>query len=798
MASYDIIGHSPPRIDGIDKATGRAEFSGDIRLPGMLCGAILRSPHPHARLVKIDVSRAEKLPGVKAVITGKDTAGIRYGTLATMMLPADEHPLAEDRVRFVGAEVAALAAVDEETARQALELIAVEYELLPAVFNPDEALQADAPRLHEIDFSTVSGDPRHKNLSGRTFLEIGNVEQGFAAADYVREDEYQTQVTAHCALEPHLAVASYELSGKLNMWLSSMGVFYKRKALAAGLGLPTGQVRIHKTYVGGAFGGKIALYSYEFCAAMLSMRTGRPVQIGLSREEVFSTTRQRHPMNITVKTGVRKNGRILAQDIKVVADNGAYRSTGPLVVFLAHQFNTPVYRVPNYRYEGLAVYTNNPMRGPQRGHGAPQIRFAVDSQLDTISRQLGLDIAQVMLKNVRHKGEVLFNGDVLDSCGLEECVTRAASYPGWRNREDPSAPSPWTRGLRTSRSEKAARPGQDGGHRKGTGISLCCMFNGAPIYPFASAATVNLADDGGITLFTGTTEMGQGTETLMAQIAAEELGVPIGAVRVVSGDTELCPVDMGNYLSGGAFVTGNAVRAAAADARNQLLQVASRQLEAAAVDLVIKDGRIFVKGSPARSLSVSEAVLASLQKQDGNPVVGRGFVRSVPYAERYPDVSAGKGRYTNAYSFAAQVAEVDVDVETGRVRLLRADTIYDCGYPLNPALCVGQVQGCVSMAQGQGLTEEVILDRGRVLNPSFGAYGLPCALDAVGNRVDFVESIEPRGPYGAKEIGEGAVAGMMAAIGNAVYDAVGVRINTLPITAEKVLEALERSGKEPF
>lgn len=784
---YSTIGKPLPRVDGADKASGQGKFSVDVSLPGMLHAVFLRSPHPHARIKNLDTSRAERLPGVKAVITGRDTAGIRYSFVDTPRYPADETPLALNKVRYIGDEVAAVAAIDEDTAREALELITVDYDDLPAVFDAEDAMKPGAPIIHEEETEgssawedwgarrTATSLPEYKtmginNLSGRTFVADGDLEEGFRQADYIREDRFETKATAHCALEPHAAVASYEASGKMNIWLSSMSIFYKRFILAKALGLPITKVRIWKTYVGGAFGGKLDVFPYEFCAAFLSRKTGRPVKMEISREEVFATTRQRHPTVITAKTGVKRDGAIVAQDLRFIVDNGGYRGTGAVVIFLGHAFNSPVLRVPHYRYEGLSVYTNNPVRGPQRAHGTPQMRFAVDSQLDMIARDLGLDPVDILVKNAREVGEVLPNGDKLESCGLRECIEGAAAATQWKKIWAVPAPAKKKRGI---------------------GISVCAMFSGAPFYPFASAAVVKMNDDGRATLYAGHTEMGQGGDTMLSMIAAEELGLGLEDVDMVSGDTELCPIDMGNFLSGGTYVTGNAVRLAAIDARRQLFEAAADMLEANPEDLEARDKRIYVKGSPDRAVPVAQVAMASVQRHGGNPVIGRGFRKIVPGVDNYPSLAKAKGRFTNAYSFAAQVAEVEVDTETGEVVLVRATTHHDCGYALNPQIVEGQLDGCVSMGAGQALGEDIILTEGSLFNPSFLEYKLPVSLEAIPGYHEVVNTRDPGGPYGAKEVGEGAIAGILGAVANAVYDAVGVRITTLPITREKVLSGLK-------
>jgi len=792
VREYEIIGKPLPRVDGIEKATGQAKFTVDMAMPGMLHGKFLRSAYPHARILSINVEKAKRLSGVKAVITRDDVAGIRYAFVDTPRYPADETPLAVDKVRYIGDEVAAVAAIDLDTAEEAIRLIQVEYKPLTPVFDPEEAMKTGAPDIHEPfelgskteweDWGVHRGkralDWRDaKNLSGRTSVAIGDVERGFAQSDYVREDRFETKATAHCALEPHAALASFEPSGKLNMYLSSMGIFYKRFVLAKALGLPISQVRILKTYVGGAFGGKIDLFPYEFCAAFLSRMTGKPVRFELEREEVFTCTRQRHPTIVHIKTGVKKDGTILAQKIKFIADNGAYRGSGAIVVYLGHAFSIPVYSVPNYHYEGYSVYTNNPIRGPQRAHGSPQIRFAVDSQIEMIAEELGLDPLEIMLKNARKKDDILPNGDVLKSCGLSECLEKAAQASGWKEwRGD--------RAKRTQERESTSR------YKRGLGMSSCSMFSGAPFYPFASSAIVKLHDDGSVTLYTGATEMGQGSDTTMAQVAAQELGLQLEDIRVVSGDTELCPIDHGQFLSGGAFVTGNAVRLAAADAKSQLLKLAVEMLGVEEVTLEAKEKRFYVRGSPDKSISYSELIQLSVQRNNGNPIIGKGNMKAVQEAEFYPSLAKAKGHFTDAYGFAVQVAEVEVDTQTGLVRVNKTVTFHDCGFPLNLSIVEGQVHGNVSMGMGQALWEEILLEGGQIQNPSFLDYRAPLATETPSMISGMVETQDPGGPYGAKEVGEGSISGILAAIANAIYDAIGIRFTQLPITPEKVLEAL--------
>jgi len=794
MTEYAVIGKGLPRIDGMAKVTGQAKYSVDVKLSRQLHGKILRSPHAHARILSIDTRAAERLSGVKAVLTGTDVSHMRYAFVDTPRYPADGHPLAQDKVRYIGDEVAAVAAVDEDTALEALDLIRVDYELLPAVFTAEEAMEFDAPLIHDRDYAddsssawedwgvsrtaTSLADYDRNNLSGRTHVSFGDVDDAFKRSYLVREDRFETKATAHAALEPHAAVADWDAGGKLNMYIGSMSVFYKRFILAKIFGLPAQNVRVHKTWVGGAFGGKVDVFPYEVAAALLSQRTARPVKIELTREEVFTTTRQRHPTIIHIKTGVARDGTILGQEYKFIADNGAYRGSGAIVIFLGYAMNIPVYRVPNLRYDGYSVYTNNPIRGPQRGHGAPQMRFAVDSQLHMIAEELGRDPVDVALKNARDPGEVIPSiEDVLHTCGTKECIRGAAKASGWKEK----------------RADLTRRQGRK---KRGIGMSACAMFSGGAYYPFASAAIVKLEEDGGATLFIGAIDFGQGCDTTMAQIAAEELGIRLEDIKVVSGDTETCPIDVGNFLGGGTLVTGTAVKEAAAAAREKLFEVAAEMLDVSPELLVARDGHVRHHLHEEVSLPISRVVRQSVVKNDGNPIICMGHRQIVKGVDRYPSLAKAKGRWTDAYGFAAHFAEVEVDTETGHVALLKATTYHDCGYPINRQIVEGQVEGCVSNAQGQALSESIDLEDGHLMNASFLTYRLPTSLDTPCYADGIVETNDPNGPFGAKEVGEGALAGLLAAVANAIYDATGLRIKELPITPDSILRAQAARDQE--
>jgi CO/xanthine dehydrogenase Mo-binding subunit/aerobic-type carbon monoxide dehydrogenase small subunit (CoxS/CutS family) len=787
VGQYKVVGQELPRVDAGVKVTGQAEFTVDVVLPGMLHGKILRSPYPHARILSIDISRAEALPGVKAVITGQDTGAVRFSFIDTPRYPADQSPLAIDKVRFIGEEVAAVAAVSEDIAEEALRLIRVEYEELPAVFEPEEAIKEGAPRIHDRivpntttaweDFGvTRQARPYDavNNISNQVLVTVGDIEQGFRESDYIREDRFEVPSTAHVALEPHAAVASFDASGKLDVWLSHMGYEHKRFWLAKTLGLSVSRVRVHKTYVGGAFGGKISLFPYEFLAAYLSKRTGQPVKIVLSRHEVLTTCYASHRFTTRVKTGVRKDGLIMAQQVKIIDDVGAYRYSSPTALYLAHVFRQAIYNIPHVKHEGTGVYTNKLPTGPKRGHGAPEIGFAVESQLDIIAGEIGIDPAEFRLKNLRKKGDVLPNGDKLDSYGLPEAIRQAVKSINWKEKR---------------------------GADSGVGIGVAAMFSGAHNYPFGSAAIIKLNPDGRFTVFTGQTEFGQGTDTAMAQIAAEELGLTLDDIVVVSGDSELCPYDIGNWLSAGIYVSGQAVSKAAADARQQLLAYAAEALGIQVDELALGGGRIYVETQPDRAVTFAELYKYGVQIKGGDPIIGKGYAKAVPDVGFWGGIfkgtaalSKGSGRFTDAYGFAVATARVEVDRTTGRVKVLGITVADDCGTDINPLNVRVQLESQAVMALGDALFEEVVIEQGRVINPTLADYKIPAVPDVPELTTISVQDYEPKGPFGAKEVGETARAAAIVAIANAISDAVGARVYSLPITPEKILEALkERS-----
>ncbi len=758
------VGKSVPRKDGPLKATGRAQYTVDITLPGMLIGKVLRSPYPHARILKVDTSRAEKLPGVKAVVTASDSLRIRHGFVETPRYPADQYPIAVDMVRHVGEEIAGVAAIDEDTANEAISLIDVEYEQLPAVFDPEEAMKLDAPEIHP---NHPKVDDPYKNIGGKTETSFGDVEKAFAESYLVREDKFYCQIRAHGYMEPQATVASYDYSGKLNVWTSSMGVFIKRAKLARTLGLPFGNVRVLKTYVGGAFGGKIDLFNHEYIAALLSMKCHLPVKIVYTREEVFKAARHGQPLIVQIKTGVARDGTILGQQIRTINDSGAYHGSGVVVIFLAWGFAMAPYKIPNMKYEGLSIYTNNLVRAPQRGHGAPKMRFAAESQFDMIAEELGMDPIEFRLKNARDAGDILPNGDNVKNFGLKECIEKVVAKTEFKSKYE------------------AALKGRSNGSRikRGIGIGTTAYFGGSLIYPNSSTVIVKLNDDASISVMTGALDVGQGCETVISQIVAEELGVPLNEIHVYAADTETTPVDIGSWISGLTYVTGNAAKKAASHAMKKLLTVAAQELGARVEDLVTCDKTIFVSHLPDKKMTYAQAIAVSIAKNKGDCVIGEGHFRTMKNEPMHPSLATAKGRWTENYSNYAQVAEVEVDTETGMVKILKATTAHDCGFPVNPVLVECQIDGQVSMGQGHILAEELLVEDGCIINPSFLEYKMPCALDMVDtDYIDVItETYNKEHHYNTKEVGEGYVSGTVASVANAIYNATGIRMKRTPI-----------------
>ncbi|RMG43924.1 MAG: 4-hydroxybenzoyl-CoA reductase subunit alpha [Acidobacteria bacterium] len=763
----EVVSRGVPRYDAPDKVTGRAKYTADLRLPGMLYGKILGSPIPHGLIKRIDTSRARELPGVVDVITGADVPDVTYGVSPARY---DEHVLAKDRVRYVGDEVAAVAAVDEETAERALELIEVEYEELPAVFDAEKAMEPDAPLIHPEN-------PRFaRNINTRVEWHFGDVERGFAEADHIREERFVGNRTYQAPIEPHAALARWEHHGsKLTLWSATQVPHYVQHMLSRVLGVPKGDIRVIKPAVGGGFGGKAETTPLDFCAAILAKRTGRPVMMKYSRREMFLHFRGRHKQIVDLKVGVKKDGTITAVQSRTILDGGAYTSFGVITAYYAGSMLPTLYKIPNFKYDGFRVYTNLPASGAMRGHGVPQPRFAFECLLDMIAEDLGLDPFEIRLRNAMEPNTRTCNALDISSCEFKATLERAREASGWREK-------------------KGKLP-----RGKGIGVGCGGFVSGAgyPIYRSDfphSNAMIRVHEDGtGVSLHIAAAEIGQGCDTILTQIAAEELGIPYDRVWLVDCDSVLSPTDLGSYSSRVTLMGGNAVRMAAAEVRRKLLQVAGRKLGCDPGALVARNGRIFVAEHPDVGMEWAEA--ARIAFSQSGPVVGTGYYQ--PPKNLGGDFKGGTVGTSPAYSFSTAVAEVTVDLETGYVQVDRFTDFSDAGTVINPVTFHGQVEGGIVMGLGETLLEDTLADeRGELINPTLHDYLVPTICETPKIMTKAVESYEPRGPFGAKEIGEGCLLPVIPAIANAIYDATGVRVTSLPITPEKILRGLAELEKK--
>jgi 4-hydroxybenzoyl-CoA reductase subunit alpha len=795
MSDYSVVGKPVSFVDATRKTTGAGQYTDDISLPGMLIGKILHSPHAHARILHIDASKAQALAGVAAVLTGADCP-TAYGILP---IGHDETALAVDKVRYIGDNVACVIAIDEATAERALELIDVQYQPLPAYFDPEQSMKAtgelihaDKPRNIEKEYHHVFGDP----------------DTVLASADLVHEARYIANEVTHAAMEPHSTLAAFELnpqtgeSWRLTVWSSTQVPFYLQHKLSLVLDLPISQIRVIKPLVGGGFGGKSEINPLEIIAAVAARKAMAPVKITYTREEVFWAHRGRPRTIVDLKIGSKNDGRITGVSAKVIQDGGAYCSYGPVSVLYSGALLHAIYDLQHVRFDGYRVLTNKPACGAMRGHGTVNVRFAFESALDELAAKLKIDPAVIRTRNLLKAPTVTANGLRVQSYGLPECIEKVVERSQWKLRK--------------------------GKLGRGRGLGLACSHyvSGAanPILRSdtpQSTVEVKLERDGSVVVFTGAPEIGQGSDTVIAQIVAEALGCKLDRVKIISGDTDLTPVDLGSYSSRVTLMTGNAALHAAESVRNQMLAGAAGSFGCESENVVIKDETIYRRGME-RSIELerlervhgvaarSGAPRGSLQKIFGEEkkkqwmtfdeaveltIAKFGALRGVGWYSPPSDSrgalfkGAGVGP-APAYSYAAQVAEVSVDEETGQVTVHKIWAAHDCGRALNPLGVEGQIIGSVSMGLGQALQEEIAWNAGRAMNPGLLNYATPASIESPLVEPIIVESIEPEGPFGAKEAGEGSLAATIPAISNAIFDAVGVRLHEAPFTPERVLAAL--------
>ncbi|HEX6557987.1 MAG TPA: molybdopterin cofactor-binding domain-containing protein, partial [Longimicrobiales bacterium] len=754
------------KVNSIGKVTGAAVYTDDITFPGMLHGKILRSPHPHARILSIDVSAAAALEGVHAVVTGQEMA-VAYGIIPWTR---DEYPLCVDRVRYIGDGVAAVAAVDEDTALRALDLIRVEYELLPAYLTPESSLEpGDQPTIHE------AGKPgRNGNITKHVRLEFGAVDRLLEESDVVIEGDYFFEGTTHTPIEPHCAIGYFDPNGKLTVWSATQVPHYLHRELARVLDIDVARIRVVQPAVGGAFGGKSEPFDLEFCVAKLAMKAGRPVKILYTREEVFYAHRGRHPMKLHYQLGASRDGHIKAVDGKILIDGGAYASFGLVTTYYSGQLLSAPYSFDSYRFDSTRVYTNKPACGPKRGHGSVQPRFAFEVQLDKLAERLNIDPMELRRRNFLGEHRRTINELRVTSNGFLQCLASVEKASDWQNK---FRKLPYGRGM---------------------GVAGSCYISGTnyPIYPNEmpqAAIQMQIERSGRISVLTGASEIGQGSDSVVAYIAAEELGVPLSYVRVYSTDTDIVPVDLGAYSSRETFMVGNAAIDAARKLRMLVQQAVAEVWDVPQARVLLAGGWAFDALDTERKLPISEAFNMAEAKFGTLGAVGNyNTPKDVHGSYRGGTIGASP-----AYSFTAHVAEVSVDVETGFVSVDRMWIAHDCGRALNPLLVEAQIEGSTYMGFAEALMEQHIFkddDHGRAglhNAPSLLDYRIPTSLDTPEMQSLIVESIDPEGPYGAKEAGEGPLHSSIPAIANAIFDAVGIRLDRLPFAPPVVWRALQ-------
>ncbi|MEW6673951.1 MAG: xanthine dehydrogenase family protein molybdopterin-binding subunit [Thermodesulfobacteriota bacterium] len=772
MVDYKIIGKPLIKVDAVDKVTGQAQFINDLRFPGMLYGKVKRSTAAHARILSVDTSLAQKVPGVRAVVTGKEFAG-RFSNPLCGNPMKDQPFLAVDRVRFAGEAVAGVAATSEEAAEEAVDLIKVEFEELPPVLSIDTALSVNAPIIHEnlMDYQrSANMNPQAgSNICDRTLIESGDIEKGFQEADYIFEDTFTTQIVQHCAMEPRAAVAQFHHNGGVTIWTSDQAPYGARSNVADALKIPPSKVRIVvPPYVGGGFGTKIRMTGLIACVPLAWKANYRPVKFLLTRQEEFTSTTTRHGAQITLKTGVKKDGTIIARHAVLIYENGAYCDRGATVLGKGRYAVIGPYKIPHVRVDGQLIYTNKPPGGAYRGYGIPQVCWAHDSQMDIIARKLGMDPFEIRLKNIVDEGYVSGTEKTAHhAVGLGECLRQVR------------------------RNMNAGKAAASQGKNLKTGSGIACGYKISRT-PSGADAFVKLSPDGGADILVSSTEMGQGINTVLSQIVAEELSIDIRNIRVLPPDTYTTPMFPASTSSRTTFFMGNAVKEAALEIRSQLFSLGEKIFKTDRSHLVLENGTIADRKNPESRISLKEFI--QMTYAGGANIMGRGN-----YCHYWPGKVPGHVKLeiepSLCWQYAAHGVQVAVDTDTGKVSVLKVFAAHDVGRALNPANCEGQIQGGFVQAMGGCTIEEMRFGAGgRLMNPSFSDYKIPGSPDIPEIRAILVEEPHREGPYGAKGLGEISLVPVAPAIANAIFDAVGVRIKELPITPEKILKGM-REGK---
>ncbi|WP_242848382.1 molybdopterin-dependent oxidoreductase [Sulfobacillus thermosulfidooxidans] len=762
-AGRRVVGHPVLRVDGREKVSGQASYVIDMTLPGMLYGAILRSPIPHGRILSIHTEACLALDGVMAVITGKDMPSKGFGAFV-----ADETGLAVDKVRYVGDGVAAVCATDEETARKALSLIEVEYEELPYVTDPEEALAENAPLIHDVERNIVA----HNQVIG------GDVQQGFNEADFIFEDRFVTSKQAHTCLEPHVCIADWKSSGKITLYDSTQTTYFMRYHLANIFDLPSSKIRVIAPYVGGGFGSKSEVHAIHVCALILSKMTGKPVKMAHDRDEEFIASRTRHKEIIYLKTGVKKDGRITARQAKVIVDNGAYTSYGPGVSLTQSMLGGAVYKIPHYRYDGYVVYTNTPIGGAFRGFGSPQFTFAAESQADMIAARLGMDPLTFRRINLTQAGDRAISGPVLRTNGARESLELVVRELGYdpKNAADNQIKKPPYVGI---------------------GFAVGTHFTSGKFHPEANAdfcgATVKVNDDGSVNILAGVVEMGTGCATTLSQVAAEELGIDLDDIEITLSDSEMTPPDLGTFGSRATTLGGRAVQKACRKIKTQLAEEAASRLGCSPQDVIFRNKKVYATSDEEHGIDLGELVHTMLFRDGGGTHVMASAHFDAPCS--LPDPETGVGDFAMSYSFGTHGVILQVDPDTGKITILKVVAATDAGRIINRLGAEGQVQGGIMQGLGYALYEDFKVVDGQPLSTRFGQYKIPTVMTVPPIHTLWVETDDPHGLYGSKGLAEMGMVPTAPAVANAVYDAIGVRITDLPITPEKILRALKSQSE---
>jgi carbon-monoxide dehydrogenase large subunit len=747
------IGKSVPRVDARTKACGGAIYAGDLKFHELLYGKVVRSKLAHARILDIDTSKAKRVGGVKAVLTGRDFPSVYYGYVIK-----DQPIFCLDRVRSVHDPVAGVVAASEEAAQEACELIRVEYEPLEIVLDPLKAMEPGSPILHDrmmtYDRMPIAFPKEGTNICQHAKLRKGDVSRGFQESDYIFEDTFSTAMVQHCSLEPHVAVCQIDAEGKISLWTSTQSPSFSAAEIARALRVPLNRVRIVVPYVGGGFGGKHGIKIEMIAYAMAVKASGKPVRVSLTREEEFTET-GRHPCIMRMKTGVKRDGTITARAIKMVWDTGCYSEAGPLVSRNAAYMAAGPYKIPNLQVDSYCVYTNKQNVGAFRGYGTAQYCWAYESQMDMIAEKIGIDPVEMRMKNFVEEGSLSHTGERLHSVGIKQTLLEALKAIEW---------------------DKKAK-------ERNRGKGFACMWR-ASHAPTSSSAIVKINDDYSACIYSGTTELGQGKETVLSQIVAEVLKVPLEKISVNIPDTDVTPPDRSTTSSRSTFHMGNAVKYACEDIKAQLFTMASAMLKTSPEDLEIENERVVVRGAASQGVPIRQ-LLAT------RPVVGRGSFYLPDATGVDPETGQGE-RPTAFWMFATQAAELEVDAETGKVEILKLVAAHDVGKAIHPQNCEQQIEGALATGIGTALLEEIVHnEKGETLNTTFADYRMPTSLDVPSMVPIIVEERHREGPYGAKGLGEPGLTPTAPCIANAIYNAVGVRFNDIPITPEKIWKRMQ-------